>query len=425
MRIKEVEEQTGLTAKAIRLYESKGLLNVARNTENDYRDYSDEDVKQLKMVAFLREMDISIQGIKDWVDGKLTIQDLMRYTAGQANDAENAAKLRCELAQEVLRLMEADPHLNLLEAMEDVQTLRKLKQEIKNASDKIRGNLVLPVMISILSLGPIGWTVIHILMDRTQSALAAFGISIVALIVVFIVWSNYFRVTKEKRNRSGCLPSLLLAVVAFVIVIGLLCFVALGQKALFATDLNSLILFRYPWVNILLLVPILEIILPFQLAQDTKESEKEVSESWKQRVIGWVLAIAFNLVILYGAFTATTVCDSTGFTRHSFFNPTGKHYTLEDIERVEVGFYGNSIPILSGHQSGDFYYKITFEDGRTEDWAQASPADDDRDSWEALLELDERIMSMDVEKISNDKNRDKAFYDQECLDIFDAILNNR
>ena len=40
MRIKEVEQRTGLTAKAIRLYESKGLLKPARETENDYRDYT-------------------------------------------------------------------------------------------------------------------------------------------------------------------------------------------------------------------------------------------------------------------------------------------------------------------------------------------------------------------------------------------------
>ena len=66
MRIKEVEERTGLTAKAICLYESKGLLNVARDNENDYRDYTEEDVERLKMIAFVREMDISIPGIKDW-----------------------------------------------------------------------------------------------------------------------------------------------------------------------------------------------------------------------------------------------------------------------------------------------------------------------------------------------------------------------
>ena len=44
MRIKEVEKTTGLTAKAIRLYESKGLLSVGRESENDYRDYTPEDV---------------------------------------------------------------------------------------------------------------------------------------------------------------------------------------------------------------------------------------------------------------------------------------------------------------------------------------------------------------------------------------------
>ena len=41
MRIKDVEQRTGLTRKSIRFYEAKGLLNVKR-TENTYRDYDEE-----------------------------------------------------------------------------------------------------------------------------------------------------------------------------------------------------------------------------------------------------------------------------------------------------------------------------------------------------------------------------------------------
>lgn len=36
MTIKDVEKRTGLTAKSIRYYESKGLITVARNDDNDY-----------------------------------------------------------------------------------------------------------------------------------------------------------------------------------------------------------------------------------------------------------------------------------------------------------------------------------------------------------------------------------------------------
>ncbi len=44
MKISEVEKITGLTAKAIRLYEEKGLISVERR-DNSYRDY-DGDLEQ-------------------------------------------------------------------------------------------------------------------------------------------------------------------------------------------------------------------------------------------------------------------------------------------------------------------------------------------------------------------------------------------
>lgn len=425
MRIKEVEALTGLTAKAIRLYESKGLLNVARESENDYRDYSEEDVRRLKTIAFLREMDISLQGIKDWTDGKLTLQDLMHFAAGQADDEQNAQRLRRQTAQEVLRIMEADPQLDLVDALEDIQTLRELKREMEKIGDEIRGNLVVPVVATVAALGPIGWTVINILEGRTKHALISFGLSILALIFIFMKWSNYFRVAKERRMRSGCLPSLLFAVLALGIVIGLICFVAVCQETLFASNGDCLTLFRHPWIHILILMPIAEIYLAHNIRSEGKKEKEEPPLTRKQRLALWGLLIAFNLTLLYGCIVSVSVCDSDGFTRHSFFNPGGKHYSLNDIARVDVGFYGNSIPILSGHQSGDFYYKVTFSDGRTEDWAQGSPTVDDQDSWEALLALDTWLMSAGIDKTASDKNRENFMYDQECLDICDAILNNR
>ncbi len=423
MRIKEVEERTGLTAKAIRLYESKGLLNVARESENDYRDYSEEDVRRLKTIAFLREMDISVAGIKDWTDGKLTLQDLMRFAAGQADDAQNAQRLRREMADEVLRFMAADPELDLVDALEDIQTLRELKQEMEKIEEEIRGNLVLPVLATIIALGPVGWTVINILMNRTHLALVSFGLSIVALIVVFASWSNYFRITRAKRMKSGCLPTFLMVVVALVIVGALIYFVSMCQVALFASQSEALLLFRYPWVNILILLPIAEIFIAFYWHRDSQEETVE-PPTRKQRVILWLLLISFNLTILYGCISSVTVCENGGFTRHSFFRPQGKHYSLEQVESVEVGFYGSSIPMISGHQSGDFYYKITFSDGHTEDWAQSSPTND-ADSWEALLTLDAWLMSADIEKTVSNENRDKALYDRETFEICDAIMNQK
>ena len=48
MKINEVEQQAGITKRNIRFYEQQGLLSPKRNGENGYRDYSEEDVAELK-----------------------------------------------------------------------------------------------------------------------------------------------------------------------------------------------------------------------------------------------------------------------------------------------------------------------------------------------------------------------------------------
>ena len=64
MTIKDAEKLTGLTAKSIRLYESKGLITVDRNEENDYRNYTEENINQLKRIKVYRYFDFSIDEIK-------------------------------------------------------------------------------------------------------------------------------------------------------------------------------------------------------------------------------------------------------------------------------------------------------------------------------------------------------------------------
>ena len=63
MKINDVKKITGLTAKAIRLYESKGLINVSRE-ENGYRNYSENDVEVLKKIKLFRRIGIAISDIK-------------------------------------------------------------------------------------------------------------------------------------------------------------------------------------------------------------------------------------------------------------------------------------------------------------------------------------------------------------------------
>ena len=75
MTIKEAERRTGLTRSNIRFYEKEKLIEPSRNDNNGYRDYSAADIENLKKIAFLRTLEI-------------TIEDIRRIIAGQAPMAE-------------------------------------------------------------------------------------------------------------------------------------------------------------------------------------------------------------------------------------------------------------------------------------------------------------------------------------------------
>lgn len=99
MTIKEVEEQTGLTRSNVRFYEKEKLIEPLRNERNGYRDYSKRDVEDLKKIAYLRTLGISIEDIRSVITEKITLQEVIvkqsRDLASQMADL-NRAKAMCE-----------------------------------------------------------------------------------------------------------------------------------------------------------------------------------------------------------------------------------------------------------------------------------------------------------------------------------------
>jgi DNA-binding transcriptional MerR regulator len=67
MLIRDVMEKTLLSKKAIRYYEDRGLFETERS-ENGYKDYSDENVERLLAIRKLRDLDFSIEEIRDFFD---------------------------------------------------------------------------------------------------------------------------------------------------------------------------------------------------------------------------------------------------------------------------------------------------------------------------------------------------------------------
>ena len=78
MTIKDVEERTGLSRSNIRFYEKEKLIEPSRNESNGYRDYSKNDVENIKKIAYLRTLGISIEDIRRIMSEKVTLQEMVK-----------------------------------------------------------------------------------------------------------------------------------------------------------------------------------------------------------------------------------------------------------------------------------------------------------------------------------------------------------
>ena len=77
MKTSDLEKELKLSKHTIRYYEKEGLVTPQRDS-NGYRNYSDEDIQTLKLVKFLRGLEISIDDVKAIINGELDFHECLK-----------------------------------------------------------------------------------------------------------------------------------------------------------------------------------------------------------------------------------------------------------------------------------------------------------------------------------------------------------
>jgi len=67
MRIGELARRSGTTTRALRFYESQGLL-AARRAANGYREYGDDDLRLVNEITALQALGLSLDDTRPFVD---------------------------------------------------------------------------------------------------------------------------------------------------------------------------------------------------------------------------------------------------------------------------------------------------------------------------------------------------------------------
>ena len=77
LKISEIADFFGISAKAMRIYEQKGIIKPCKiDAASGYRYYSADQVKQLNTLIELQELGFSLAEIKKIMDGGVTTEKL-------------------------------------------------------------------------------------------------------------------------------------------------------------------------------------------------------------------------------------------------------------------------------------------------------------------------------------------------------------
>ena len=102
MKVNELEKTLNISRANIRFYEKEGLLKPSRK-ENNYRDYSEEEVALLKKIVIYRKLGISIGDIKSIFDGDLSLDSAISQNINSINNEIAELTVAAKFCDEILK----------------------------------------------------------------------------------------------------------------------------------------------------------------------------------------------------------------------------------------------------------------------------------------------------------------------------------
>jgi len=152
MLIHEVESKIGLTKKSIRYYEEEGLINPKRNKVNDYREYSNDDIKILRLIKFLRGLNVSIIEIKRLKNNELSLADCMKDRIKKIEDEEKKYITIKNMCNEIMNSKANFLDIEILEYQKTINIFNKegfiMKDKTKSHNKKIMGAIISSIIFS-------------------------------------------------------------------------------------------------------------------------------------------------------------------------------------------------------------------------------------------------------------------------------------
>lgn len=68
MLIGDIAERSGISRETIRYYEKRGLVEARARRDNNYREYSEEDLRRLRFIGTMKECGFTLREVGEFLD---------------------------------------------------------------------------------------------------------------------------------------------------------------------------------------------------------------------------------------------------------------------------------------------------------------------------------------------------------------------
>ena len=422
MRVKDVERLTGLSTKAIRLYEEKGLISVERNPVNDYRDYLVENVRQLRLIKLLRYFDFSLSEIEEpftWSEEGLK-SALLRKKQAIIQKQERLTNKIDLLDQVVKDLGKKDGWLEEIQnsiTYVESDDFQELKKDIEYA---LLPSIWMTLLQTFILSGPILWLFTRIEQGRQENLLLLSILSLFASAWITLLWRDYLvtwwknrdKVCKKNRSQVWWIP---IALVSLVVGIAGFIFVSWLTETFFLP--SDWLFYEYSIglskVFILLIMTFL-ILLFGKLA-------RLLRLSWK-----YLLALTVSCILLMALLISTTTAVTNNRIIEINLIVPSKEFVYSDVKSVWTGFGTKLFTLDETKRQGTFSYCIDL-DGEEKVFMQPTVNQKlvSDDTYIELEEFDQRLMELGISKESSAEGSQYNDLDPHYVERFLRIIEHK
>lgn len=149
MRIKEVADKLNLSPRAIRFYEKKGLLTPAKQANNLYRTFTDQDIWRLQTIVSLREAGMTLADIKQALEkwdehDKEELQYYLELQRSAMMAEWLQMKQMLETTDRMIELLKAEQSLPIERIFELAEGSKQRREQRSNWKDRWNFNQLAP-----------------------------------------------------------------------------------------------------------------------------------------------------------------------------------------------------------------------------------------------------------------------------------------